>query len=92
MPCIAGTNGTHYSRVGQAWVKLWVKRFDGLLASLNRPPVRGALDRKFADMNCVMAVPAQEFDGLGRNPRVREEAHYLPAGIGWTGSSAITAA
>jgi hypothetical protein len=44
------------------------------------------------DMNRVMAGLAEEIDSLGRDPRVREEAHYLPAGIGWIWSSAITAA
>lgn len=43
-------------------------------------------------MNRVMAAAAQEFDGLGRDPRVREEPHYFAAGMGWTWSSAIAAA
>src|SRR6266571_4279168 len=59
---------------------------------LGQQPVRGALHRQLADMNRVMAAPAQEFDGLGRDPRVREEPHHFPAGIGWTWSSAMAAA
>ena len=41
-----------------------------------------ALHCELADVNRIMAVPAQEFDGLGRDPRVREEPHHFPAGIG----------
>ncbi len=44
--------------------------------------VAGALHCELADVNRIMAVPAQEFDGLGRDPRVREEPHHFPAGIG----------
>jgi len=43
-------------------------------------------------MNRITAVPAQEIDDLGRDPRVGEEPYYLPAGMGWTWSSAIAAA
>lgn len=54
--------------------------------------VRRALHSVVAHVGGVMPGSAQEFDCLGRDPRVSEEPHYRPAGIGWTWSSAIAAA